>query len=213
MSDKTPSAPRGRPRAFSEPDVLRQATGVFLAHGFEATAYEDIATATGLSKPSLYNAFGDKTALFGKVLDGYASHARRQILETFAKGSDIASATKAMLLAAADVYAPANGPSTGCLLVGTALPACTQHEAVQKTLAAFLTRLDSELEALIADRHGSEAKRRHRTPRSLALQLSSLLFSLAIRARTGVSQRRLRAMASELGDTLLPAPATPFNYP
>jgi AcrR family transcriptional regulator len=202
MSDKTTQAPRGRPRAFSEPDVLRRATRVFLAQGFEATAYEDIATATGLSKPSLYNAFGDKTALFEKVLVGYAAYARQQILTTFATGTSIAGATKAMLLAAADVYAPAEGPSTGCLLVGTALPACTQHDAMQKTLTDFLTAVDSDLESIIADRHASEAKRLHRSPRGLALQVSSLLLSLAVRARTGVTRRRLRVIATELGDTL-----------
>lgn len=202
MSNKTPPASRGRPRAFSEADVLRRATGVFLAHGFEATAYEDIATATGLSKPSLYNAFGDKTALFEKVLEGYAAHARQQILETFAGGTDIAGATKAMLLAAADVYAPAEGPSNGCLLVGTALPACTQHDAVQKTLADFLAGIEGDLEGLIAERHAGEAKRLRRTPRSLALQVSSLLLSLAIRARTGVTRRRLRTIAMELGGTV-----------
>jgi AcrR family transcriptional regulator len=202
MSDKTPPAPRGRPRTFSEPDVLRCATGVFLTQGFEATAYEDIATATGLSKPSLYNAFGDKTALFEKVLYGYADDARQQILSTFATGTSIAGATKAMLLAAADAYAPAEGPSTGCLLVGTALPACTQHDAMQKTLTDFLASVEADLEATIADRHANEAKRLHRTPRSLALQASSLLLSLAVRARTGVSRRRLRAIATELGDTL-----------
>ena len=202
MSDKTPPAPRGRPRAFSEKDVLRSATGVFLARGFEATAYEDIATATGLSKPSLYNAFGDKTELFEKVLDGYAAYARQQILTTFATGTSIAGATRAMLLAAADVYAPADGPSTGCLLVGTALPACTQHDAMQKTLSDFLASVENDLEGVIATRHAGEAKRLHRTPRSLALQVSSLLLSLAVRARTGITRRRLRAIATELGDTL-----------
>jgi AcrR family transcriptional regulator len=202
MTNKTPRSPRGRPRAFTEADVLGQATGVFLASGFEATAYEDIAAATGLSKPSLYNAFGDKTALFEKVLDGYAAHARQQILATFASGTDIAGATRAMLLAAADVYAPAEGPSTGCLLVGTALPACSQHDTVQKTLIGFLASLDDDITGLIAGQHADEARRMGRTPRSLALQVTSLLLSLAVRARTGVNRRRLRAIAAELGDTL-----------
>jgi len=204
MSNRIP-VPRGRPRAFVETDVLRKATEIFLSRGLEATAYDDIATATDLSKPSLYNAFGDKTALFEKVLDGYAAVARQQILATFATGTNIAGATKAMLLAAADVYAPAEGPSTGCLLVGTALPACTQHDAMQKTLTDFLAAIEGDLEAIVADRHASEAKRLHRTPRSLALQVSSLLLSLAVRARTGVTRRRLRTIATELGDTFLPA--------
>jgi AcrR family transcriptional regulator len=181
---------------------LRCAAEIFLAQGFEATAYDHIATAAGLSKPSLYNAFGDKTALFERVVDGYAAFAHRRILETFSAGSDIASATRSMLLAAADAYAPADNPSTGCLLVGTALPACTQHAAVQKTLSDFLATLDTDLEAVIAERHASETQRLRRPPRSVALQVSSLLFSLAIHARTGMTRRRLRTLATELAETL-----------
>ena len=202
MTNKTTSQGPGRPRAFSEADVLDRATGVFLTRGFEATADEDIATATGLSKPSLYNAFGDKSALFGKVLEGYTAHARRQVLETFSSGVDIADATRAMLLAAANVYAPPKGPSTGCLLVGTALPACNQHDKVRKTLADFLAAIEGDLTSIIEERHATEARRRGRSPRSLALQVSSVLVALAVRARTGLPRRRLRAAAAELAATI-----------
>ena len=210
MTNKIPAPPRGRPRAFNEVDVLQRAASVFLARGFEACAYEDIATATGLSKPSLYNAFGDKSALFEKVLVGYSTFALHQIMETFASKSDVSEATRAMLLAAADVYAPADRPSTGCLLVGTALPACTQNDAVQKALADFLGRLESGIETIIVSRHSDEAKRRARKPRSLAIQVSSLLLTLAVRARTGVTRRKLRVFAGELADTIIPTPATPL---
>lgn len=184
---------------FSETDVLRRAQRIFLQHGFEATSYDIIAASTGLSKPSLYNAFGDKAALFEQALADYATNAGLQVLQTFGTGKTLAGATRAMLLAAADVYAPAAGPPAGCLLVGSALPACLQQERVQATLTDFLTTLDTDLETIIAERHLRQA---HRTPRSLALQVSSLLMALAVRARTGLPRRKLRAFATELADTI-----------
>lgn len=202
MTNKTETAGRGRPRSFSEADVLLRAQQVFLNQGFEATPYEDIAASTGLSKPSLYNAFGDKTALFERAIAGYAEHAHRLIMAGFANAPNLAKAGKHMLLAAADVYAAPDRPSTGCLLVGTALPACTQNDAVRNTLSGFVASLESDLEAIIASRYGADARASGKTPRALALLVSSLLFSLAVRARAGLTRRKLRATASELANIL-----------
>lgn len=193
---------RGRPRLFDEMDVLRRAQIAFLQGGFEATAYEDIASATGLSKPSLYNTFGDKTALFERVVAGYAEHAKREIMLSFASAPNLAEAGKSMLLAAVDVYAAPDKPSTGCLLVGTALPSCTHNEGVRKTLSKFIAALEDDLQQAITSQFSADAKKHGKTPRVLALLVTSLLFSLAVHARAGVTRRRLRAIATELAAIL-----------
>jgi AcrR family transcriptional regulator len=56
--------PRGRPRKFDEDAVLRAALERFRTHGFAATSLDDLAEATGVNRPSLYAAFGDKRALY-----------------------------------------------------------------------------------------------------------------------------------------------------
>ena len=40
---------------------------VFWKDGFAATSLDDISAATGLNRPSLYGAFGDKRALYLKL--------------------------------------------------------------------------------------------------------------------------------------------------
>ena len=200
--NKNTKAGRGRPRSFDEGAVLRQAQALFLARGFEATSYDDVADAVGLAKPSLYNAFGDKTALFERAIADYAGHARAQILTAFAAADNLSAAGKAVLLAGADVYAPPDAPSVGCLLVGTALPACVPLEQPRQTLATFIDNLESQLEQVIATRYVKDVSRTGKTPKALALQLTSLLFSLAVRARTGVSRRKLRAIAADLASLI-----------
>ena len=191
---------RGRPRNFEEGVVLRQAQLVFLKRGFESASYDDVAVGLGLSKPSLYNAFGDKSAFFERAVADYAEHARGQILAAFVGADDVISGGRQVLLAAADVYSRPDGPSIGCLLVGTALPACAALEGTRHTLAQFISTLEAELEAAIANQYAKDAEFIGKAPRALALQLSSLLFSLAVRARTGLSRRKLRAVAAELGE-------------
>ena len=63
-----------RPRSFDPDEALDLARDVFWQKGFQGTSLDDITAATGLAKPSLYAAFGDKNALFLKVLERY--HAR-----------------------------------------------------------------------------------------------------------------------------------------
>ncbi len=60
-----------RPRTYDRAAVLRDAMAVFWRQGYEATSVEDLTEATGLSRSSLYQAFGSKRRLFDEVLDHY----------------------------------------------------------------------------------------------------------------------------------------------
>src|SRR3954451_8054213 len=59
---------RGRPRSFDADAVLDKARAVFWNLGYAATSLDDLAAATGLNRPSLYGAFGDKHALYMAAL-------------------------------------------------------------------------------------------------------------------------------------------------
>lgn len=61
----------GRPRSFEPDAVLERAMHVFWAKGYEAAGIADLEEATGLGRQSLYGAFGDKRALYGRVVDFY----------------------------------------------------------------------------------------------------------------------------------------------
>ena len=61
--------PRGRPRSFDPDAVLDKARAVFWNLGYAATSLDDLAAATGLNRPSLYAAFGDKHALYLAALE------------------------------------------------------------------------------------------------------------------------------------------------
>lgn len=59
-----------RPRNFSEDTVLAQAGDLFARMGYNGTSIDDLLSATGLQRGSLYKAFGSKRNLFEKVLAG-----------------------------------------------------------------------------------------------------------------------------------------------
>jgi TetR/AcrR family transcriptional repressor of nem operon len=58
-----------RPREFDEGTVLDAAVLCFWRQGYEATSVRDLVAQTGITAASLYNAFGDKRALYQTALD------------------------------------------------------------------------------------------------------------------------------------------------
>lgn len=96
-SDSLP--PRGRPREFCVDQALAQALRVFWSKGFEGASLNDLTEAMGITRPSLYAAFGNKEALFCKALDLYerekmdyvgkalAQPTARGVVETLMRGS------------------------------------------------------------------------------------------------------------------------------
>src|ERR1044072_6299503 len=67
---------RGRPRAY-EPEVeLARALDVFWKEGFAATSLDDLSAATGMNRPSLSRALGDKRELYIKSYESYRDRAR-----------------------------------------------------------------------------------------------------------------------------------------
>ena len=72
-TDPVSAKRRGRPRAYQPEIALGRALDLFLKDGFAATSLDDLSAATGMNRPSLYGAFGDKRDLFRRALDDYAT--------------------------------------------------------------------------------------------------------------------------------------------
>jgi AcrR family transcriptional regulator len=60
-----------RPREFDRAQALTRALHLFWQQGYERTTIKDLTEAMGISAPSLYNAFGDKKALFDEAVAEY----------------------------------------------------------------------------------------------------------------------------------------------
>jgi AcrR family transcriptional regulator len=62
---------KGRPREFNTDQALAGALRIFWTKGYEGASLTDLTEAMGITRPSLYAAFGNKEALFKKALDLY----------------------------------------------------------------------------------------------------------------------------------------------
>jgi TetR/AcrR family transcriptional repressor of nem operon len=69
-----------RPREFDEVTALEAAIECFWHRGYEATSVRDLADKMRISAPSLYNAYGDKRALFKRALERYLDCSARALI-------------------------------------------------------------------------------------------------------------------------------------
>ena len=60
-------------RQFDENEMIATALDVFWRKGLHDATMQDLAIATGVQRGSLYNAYGDKEAIFLRAFDAYAA--------------------------------------------------------------------------------------------------------------------------------------------
>jgi len=144
MSDK-----RGRPRTFQLDHALEKALGPFWHAGYLATSYSDICAATGLTKPSLYAAFGNKEELFLAALELFSERFVRPGIAILENEPDPREAIYQLLLATAEALT-AEGTPPGCMIVTNGSLASAHN--VPKAVVEGLRTAAQETPNAIADR-------------------------------------------------------------
>lgn len=71
-----------RSTSFDRSEVVEKIMNAFWEHGYEATSIQVLEGATGLKRQSLYNAFGNKDAMFELANDRYHDSISRKLLAT-----------------------------------------------------------------------------------------------------------------------------------
>src|SRR5215470_5049877 len=97
-------ARRGRPRQYDPDSALARAAAAFWKNGYAATSLDDLAAATGMNRPSLYAAFGDKRDLYLKTLQRYRDGARATTLTLLADDPPLRVFLERFYRAALDLY-------------------------------------------------------------------------------------------------------------
>ncbi|WUH91520.1 TetR/AcrR family transcriptional regulator [Streptomyces sp. NBC_00433] len=130
----------GRPRKFSEQDVLTTARRQFTETGYHGTSVDDLSRATGLSKGSLYGAFGDKKALFQRIFEDYCADSDEVAAAMLEGPEDQALDRLRGWLTAPDGHTG----QPGCLLAKATAELASEDDAVaSRSLAAYEMLLDS----------------------------------------------------------------------
>ena len=129
-----------RVRSFDEAVVLDAAMHRFWAHGFAATSVRDLGDAMGLGAASLYNAFGDKRALFARCLDRYLDANMRARIARVETMMPPRQAIEAFLT---EIMERSLQDRLGCMLVNSALEIAPHDAAVAEIVSTRLEKLEA----------------------------------------------------------------------
>ena len=141
-----------RPRSFDTDQALDLARDVFWRKGFQSTSLDDITAATGLAKPSLYAAFGDKNAMFLKVLERYHASIVADAERILNEGASAREAIERWLTGFVPFCSGVKG-IRGCLSVNTAADGASDQKEVRNRVERFNRKLEQLLsKRLRADR-------------------------------------------------------------
>src|ERR1700752_4224898 len=190
-----PVAPkrRGRPRAY-EPDVaLGRALDLFRKSGFAATSLDDLSAATGMNRPSLYGAFGDKRELYIKSYQRYRDDARAAMIEIFRDDTPIRKRLARIYGMALDIYLGGESPR-GCFTVMTAASEAVADPEIRAMVLEGFSELDKAFASSFR-----RAKEKGELPPSadpavLAQLASATIHTIAIRSRARVARTELEAI-------------------
>lgn len=189
---------RGRPRGFDPDTALGRAVGVFWAKGYDGASMAELTAATGLSKPSLYAAFGDKEALFASAIERYGATVYEPAVAAFEAEGDIRAGARALMDGARGLAlgaGTADACPRGCLLFSAAATVAPALEGVGPRVSAILDAMAGRLAARLARAVEDGSLAPVPPPETRALMLVDAMSGQAIRARLGVPADRLAAEA------------------
>ena len=200
-----PPKRRGRPRAY-QPDVaLGKALDLFRKDGFAATSLDDLSAATGMNRPSLYGAFGDKRELFIKSYQRYRQDARAAMAGIFREELPIRKRLARIYAVALDIYLSGDAGPRGCFTVMTAASEAVSDPDIRAMVLEGFAELDKAFAACFR-----RAKENGELPANadaivLAQLASATIHTIAIRARARTPRKELEAIVNGALDVMLGA--------
>ncbi|MBO6773058.1 MULTISPECIES: TetR/AcrR family transcriptional regulator [Thalassospira] len=190
-----------RPRGFDEESVLDNAMNIFWSKGFESTSVQDLVEETGLNRASMYASFGDKKALFLRVLDHYS---QKISSERFANLREIEDGREAIEKTFRDTAKTgcAEGKHKGCLIVNSGMElaphdpetAAIAHQAFRRVEDMFAAALSRGI------KHGTISK--DKNIRALARFLAGSIQGVQLMSRRGADRETLEDYTNTILEVL-----------
>lgn len=170
-----------RPREFDDEDVLDAVVQCFWSRGYEATSVKNLMDKTGLTAASLYNAFGDKRALFRTALDHYVEGSigeRIRRCEGRPPREAIGAFFNEILRRSLSDH-----EHKGCMLVNSALEMAPHDTEFRTAIANVLDRIETFFLECIRTGQADGTITRAMPAESLARHLLAVLMGVRVLAR------------------------------
>jgi TetR/AcrR family transcriptional regulator, transcriptional repressor for nem operon len=176
---------------FDEAEALAAVEQLFWRRGSAATGIQDVVAATGLSRSSLYNAFGGKDDLYAAAARRYLDHRSRPMFDQLAADGRGLTAVRAFFDRLLRLRLSGEYAGWGCMMANA--NAETPPEAVRAVLAEHHAVLRDALAAALTVAQSNEELRSGVEVEGAAELLTLLAYAVNLRSRSGATRAQLRS--------------------
>lgn len=187
-----------RPRKFDEDVVVAAARDEFWKRGYAATSVDDLTSATGLGKGSLYGAFGDKHSLYLRALDDYVTSSLNAVRAVLRDPAFTASQRLGRHIRGQARALIADKSRRGCLMAKSAAELAAVDDAVETRVANAYALWRDELAICIAEAQRDGDVDAARDPQVLAGTLLAFMRGQEALHKGGATAAQLKAAADEM---------------
>jgi AcrR family transcriptional regulator len=183
----------GRPRCFDTDEALDAALQVFWKKGYEGASLSDLTAAMHIERPSLYATFGNKEALFLKVLDRYAGTVGAFAPEALKEPTARAVVERLLLSTADSLTNPCNQP--GCMTVQGTLSGGDDSERIRRELERRRGLAETALRKRLERAKSEGDLSAGANAADLARYILAVSQGMAVQAKGGATRAQLRRVA------------------
>ncbi|MBA2659437.1 MAG: TetR/AcrR family transcriptional regulator [Nitrosospira sp.] len=191
-----------RTKNFDETKALESAMLLFWKKGYSATSMKELERVMGLKITSIYNAFGNKRALFEKVLNYYLQHILIKFIESLNNADSPENALRAVLMEVIYLHFNSSHPG-GCLVVFSILENEQHDESSKNILNSALNLLHN---AIIKRLENDKEKGKIASEvdcYAIANHIAALITGMITMAKAGFPQKELEKLINNAAEILL----------
>ena len=175
---------------------------VFWRDGFAATSLDTLSAATGMNRPSLYAAFGDKRDIYMKAYEHYRDRARRRMSEFFASDLSLSELLRHIYGIAIDMYVSGEDGPRGCFSVMTATSEAVFDPGIRDLAVNGVAEMDRAFGRVLKQARAKGELSPAADPAKLAQLATATIHTLAVRARLRAPRKELEAIAEAAIDLI-----------
>jgi AcrR family transcriptional regulator len=188
----------GRQRSFEKDAMLRTIMCVFWRNGYAGTSMANLTNATGLTKPSLYLAYGNKEEIFKASLGHYLEMQSEVIGSTLNSGNGTVSDCIADFLKASARSATQTDRPLGCFILAASSEA--HSSAMPSGIRELIDNINNMALNMLIDFFKTkvrDSENRTRSSAEYVLVLQSGIMQMALRGLDYAALENVIDMAIE----------------
>ena len=185
---------KGRPREFDADAMLDKVVDVFWQRGYEGSSLAALLAATGLSKPSLYAAFGSKEDLFRAAFARYRLR-QDQFTGNLLSHPVARTGVERLLLALVDSLTQPNLPH-GCLMVHGNLVGSPDSDTIRDELRQHRKALETAVHDRLVRAQNEGEIAAGVNVSDLARYITTQCQGIAVQAADGAQRKALHRVVA-----------------